>query len=457
MLSVLVHVFLIYSLFLLCLYLFYTFFIAGIPAYNQSRVRGTVKARLIRSMQQKELYFVLVLPCLNEERVIRNTLQELMQLSYKNLLIVVVDDASDDRTAELVREVCNSNIRLLQRQLPNARKGKGEALNEVYRKIYRAALKLKLPLEQVIVGVLDADGRPSLNLLQEALEAFSDPSVGAAQSGIQINNCRRLLPFMQNLEFSVTVSAMQNSREYLGSVCLGGNGQFARLSALSDLGNVPWNSCLVEDFDLGLRLHLQGWKVHYLSEAFMQQQGVETFRAFIRQRSRWIQGNMQCTRYAKQIRKANLDVRTKVDLLYILFQPWLTLFGLPVQLAGWIAILFWVHFARGAIEYTSMNSLAVVIDLLVWIVVVFSPGAIWVSRYFHFSKEKNPRRYWSAILYYPFYNLLMIPSGWLALWRHLTKKRTWTKTERALEPLVSAVPATGISLDELSNLNLDKA
>ncbi|MGH2968452.1 MAG: hypothetical protein ACRDK0_05240 [Solirubrobacteraceae bacterium] len=42
---------------------------------------------------------------------------------------------------------------------------------------------------------------------------------------------------------------VQAGRDPLGSVGLGGNGQFVRLSALQDMGDSPWSRCLTEDLD----------------------------------------------------------------------------------------------------------------------------------------------------------------------------------------------------------------
>src|SRR5205807_2908862 len=90
--------------------------------------------------------------------------------------------------------------------------------------------------------------------------------------------------------------ASQVLRHRLGSVGLGGNGQFTRLSALNLLGDRPWSDCLVEDMELGLRLHLQGVGIGYVWRACVTQQGVTDAKRLLRQRTRWAQGNLQCAR-----------------------------------------------------------------------------------------------------------------------------------------------------------------
>ena len=50
-------------------------------------------------------------------------------------------------------------------------------------------------------------------------------------------------------EFVVFTEIFQRARQRVGSVGLGGNGQFARLTALMSLGDAPWTKCLTEDLD----------------------------------------------------------------------------------------------------------------------------------------------------------------------------------------------------------------
>ncbi|GAA2919084.1 hypothetical protein GCM10020221_14170 [Streptomyces thioluteus] len=69
--------------------------------------------------------FVLV-PCLNEERVIANTLRCLFD-GQPGVRVVVVDDGSDDATSRIVRSVGGDRVTLVRRAPPAARQGKGAA------------------------------------------------------------------------------------------------------------------------------------------------------------------------------------------------------------------------------------------------------------------------------------------------------------------------------------------
>lgn len=413
----------------ICIYLSYTLLVAGLPDYKQ-RVELPIRKRLAQLMEQRDYYFVFLLPCLNEEKVIRKTLQSILDLPHKHILALVIDDASDDNTASIVRAMRDKRVRLHQRKFPEARKGKGEALNSCYARVNRAVTRLGIDANQVIIGVIDGDGRPSPDILWEAMDAFADEKVGAAQSRVRITNRDKLLPFMQDLEFATTVGAMQNSREYFGSVGLGGNGQFTRLSALQSLGPRPWTKCLLEDFDLGLRILLCGWKIRFLSESHVAQQGLVSLRRFLRQRARWVQGDMQCLRYARAIIHGNLPKTAKLDLLYFLAQPWLNMLGTLIQLTAFGAMVQVLVGGRVAETLNTGHWVEWSLQLLLSVALVLGPGFVWVAIHREDFGKVGFARSVGAGLFFPVYNLLMIPSVWLAFWRHVARRNSWEKTDR---------------------------
>lgn len=61
-----------------------------------------------------------VIPAFNAERYIRKTLDSVIQQTYKNLEIIVVDDGSSDRTADIVSTYQKQDSRLLLLQQPNS-------------------------------------------------------------------------------------------------------------------------------------------------------------------------------------------------------------------------------------------------------------------------------------------------------------------------------------------------
>ena len=154
-----------------------------------------------------------------------------------NFKVMVIDDASEDGTADVVRQFDPERVWLFQRTLPDARKGKGEALNAAYRHLCTSGVLGERNPDDVIVAVLDADGRLAPNALIEVAPFFADPAVGGVQIGVRMYNAKeKLLARMQDFEFVTFTEIFQRARQRIGSVGLGGNGQFNRLSALQVAG-----------------------------------------------------------------------------------------------------------------------------------------------------------------------------------------------------------------------------
>ena len=112
----------------------------------------------------------------------------------------------------------------------------------------------------VIVCVVDADGRLDRHVLEAVDPYLQRPGgPGPTQIGVRMYNRRAgTAARLQDMEFVVYGDIFQCARRFIGSVGMGGNGQFMRLSALDSLGEDPWSDSLTEDLDLGVRLLARG-------------------------------------------------------------------------------------------------------------------------------------------------------------------------------------------------------
>lgn len=107
-------------------------------------------------MSKNSLKFSIITPSFNEEKDIRETLENFIGLSYPNKEILVVDD-STDRTAEIVKEYASRGVRLIN----GPRKGCCEAVN----------LGIQEASGDVIVQA-DADVRPPKDFLERLAEKY---------------------------------------------------------------------------------------------------------------------------------------------------------------------------------------------------------------------------------------------------------------------------------------------
>ncbi|WP_405014695.1 glycosyltransferase [Kitasatospora sp. NBC_01539] len=405
----------------------------------------------------------LFIPCRDEEAVIGHTVAYL-RAHLPQAHVWVIDDDSGDATAALVTAAAAGDpmVHLVQRRRPDARTGKGHALNAAW-----AALDRTLPSgpdrDRVIVGVVDADGRPAADCLDavSADHLFGDPRVGAVQVEVRMVNRhdRRPLPDrgrlanlyartlvrMQDIEFRVPMAALQLARRSTATVCLGGNGQFTRATALDTLAEQhgrPWNGALLEDYELGVQLLLAGWRNAFCPETYVDQEGLFHTRRYLTQRTRWTQGGMQCARYLPQVwRSRHIGTAGVAEIGYHLAQPWMHLLGTllyPVPLVLTAAACIAEPERTGAIMAHGGWLLPAALAA-----VAFAQFAVWGPLYRARAERGAPlgRSLLWGLAYIP-YMYVMYLTTWRALVRLMTGRSGWAKTRRNAEAPTAGPVAT---------------
>lgn len=269
-------------------------------------------------------FVAILVPALNEQEVIRKSLSDLLQVDYDDFMIILMNDASDDDTSAIARNMSENNTKLMvvDRNMPLARSGKSSVLNHglsIVRQMFEQDPSRfgARNASEILVCIVDADGSLDKDTLEIVAPYFADPTVGQLQIGVKIANAEtNFLTRCQDMEFVGFSSFVQVARDRIGSSGLGGNGQFTRLSALADLGSNPWKpSALTEDLDLGLALVGLGWETRFTNQCFVHQQGLNKWRPLLRQRTRWIQGHYQCwNRIPALLMNDKVKFATKVDL-----------------------------------------------------------------------------------------------------------------------------------------------
>jgi 1,2-diacylglycerol 3-beta-glucosyltransferase len=370
--------------------------------------------------------FAFLVPALNEVRVIEQTLDRLLALPVRNSLVLVVDDGSTDGTGRLVESRNDPRVRVLRRRLPAARSGKGAALNAGFQRLLAEVDGWSA--DNVIVGIMDADGRLDPEAPDRVAAYFAEPDVGAVQLAVRIyNRHESALARLQDMEFVTYTDVFQSARDLWGIAGLGGNGQFVRLSAHLDLAPAPWTDGLTEDLEQGLRLICAGWQARYCRDVAVHQQGLLSVRTLLRQRSRWFQGHLQAWRQIPRILRS-APLRTVPHLLHTLLVPVLLLCNLLLLSA------FGLMLAAFAVDPAVRLNLArpgVFIDWywLTFALAVFLTVSVYARREPHLA----PWRILALGHAFAAYAMLWTVAGYWALGRTVGGRHGWLKTDRVLE------------------------
>jgi 1,2-diacylglycerol 3-beta-glucosyltransferase len=271
--------------------------------------------------------WVFLVPARNEGVTIADTVARLLAVEARNKLVFLIDDGSTDDTPAVLAGLDSTELEVLRREPPDARRGKAAALNAAWEPLdvlLSSGRWTGWPGERVITCVVDADGRLDPRAPQLVAPRFNDDRVAGVQVLVRIYNRSRVLTWFQDVEFSIYGLLYQAGRTPYGAAGMGGNGQFNRLSALGSIvgdGAGPWRDTLTEDQDLGLRLLEAGWRTVAAAATSVDQQGPVTFRMLLRQRTRWAQGNLQAMRHLGGMARLRRPWLVRLDLIAYLLLP----------------------------------------------------------------------------------------------------------------------------------------
>ncbi|MDB5426921.1 MAG: polysaccharide deacetylase, partial [Phenylobacterium sp.] len=248
-----------------------------------------------------------LIPCFNEEKVIESSVRRVLASNWARLEVLVLDDGSQDHTAEVVRRAFADEPRVTLMAFENG--GKARALN---RGLTKAGGD--------VVVALDADTLFPSDTLGKLARWFADPAVGAVAGNALVGNRRNLITRWQALEYVTAQNLERRALAALGAVTVvpGAVGAWRR-SALEALGGYP-DDTLAEDQDLTLAVQRAGWQVAFDPEARAYTEAPETVSGLLKQRFRWSFGTLQCI---YKHRAALFDVKRPVLGFVALPQIWL--------------------------------------------------------------------------------------------------------------------------------------
>ena len=224
-----------------------------------------------------------LIPAYNEEKVIVRTIRSVINSDYTNLRIIVIDDGSKDRTAEVAREAYGKEIRAgLVEVLVKPNGGKAAALNYGLERVE----------EEIYVGI-DADTVIAMDAISKLVPHFENPEIGAVAGNAKVGNRVNLWTRWQALEYITSQNFERRALDLFNVVTVvpGAIGAW-RTDAVKRAGGYPINT-VAEDADLTMSLLEQRFKVVYEDRSLAFTEAPIDPKGLMRQRFRWSFGILQ--------------------------------------------------------------------------------------------------------------------------------------------------------------------
>ncbi|KAL1168169.1 hypothetical protein V6Z11_A05G067100 [Gossypium hirsutum] len=260
------------------------------------------------------------IPMCNEREVYEQSISAVCQLDWPKdrLLIQVLDDSDDESIQCLIKtEVATWNQR---------------GINIIYRHRlirtgYKAGnLKSAMSCEYIqayeFVAIFDADFQPNPDFLKQTVPHFKDnPELGLVQARWTfVNKDENLLTRLQNINlcFHFEVEQQVNG-VFLNFFGFNGTAGVWRIRALEESGG--WlERTTVEDMDIAVRAHLNGWKFIFLNDVKVLCEVPESYEAYRKQQHRWHSGPMHLFRLClPAIITSKIAIWKKANLILLFF------------------------------------------------------------------------------------------------------------------------------------------
>lgn len=284
----------------------------------------------------------ILMPVLNESAVIKDTVEKFFNDSYynyqNNVHLVLIDDRSTDGSTDIMRKLNQRfhNFNVIKRTFPIAQRGKGAALNAGIEYVKE---NNTWPEDKTIIGVIDADASMSIVDINKMVNIFDEDSdLAMAQSRVAMSRTSNWLEALQDFEFVVPNSLLQNMRNYFGNAAGAGNGQFFRLNALTE--KQPWGNALLEDFEISTKLLIRDKKTTFVPDVLVYQEPVSNVKDFVHQRTRWAQGSLDCLNLlGKKTISSNLSFWEKVEMILFMCSTMISLVIIVANLFSLVSII----------------------------------------------------------------------------------------------------------------------
>jgi len=220
-----------------------------------------------------------VIPAFNEEKIIKQTVQSVIDADYPKKEIIVVNNNSTDNTKKILEKYQNKIL-----VLDEPRKGKVNAINR----------GIQCAKGDIIV-ILDADTRVLHNTLAKIVIPFVNYKIGAVTGNVKVDNRSNLIEKIQVPDYNVSMNLARGVLSLYGTMPIisGAFGAFRKSAIVEKNVSIFTDDTMTEDFDVTVKLLKKGYITSYEKDAIAYTEVPKKIMDLVNQRYRWLRGFIQ--------------------------------------------------------------------------------------------------------------------------------------------------------------------
>ncbi len=267
-----------------------SFFVIWKVLSEWNKKRGQTKYLLKdgKDPDPKEPMLVSVIaPAYNEEKSIGKCLESILNQDYKGKMeIIVVNDGSSDRTAEIISKY---PVKLLDLKVNG---GKANALNK--------AIEIA---EGDILVFTDSDSYMAPNAVSSLVKCLNENKEAQMVAGNVLihddHGKKRVMKYFQMIEYRIEQEITRHLQGLSNSILVCPGPLTAVRRRVCDVVRFS-NETIVEDSDFTIKVLKNSMKIIQEPKAIVYTNAPETVRGWYKQRKRWWYGNLQLWRLHKK-------------------------------------------------------------------------------------------------------------------------------------------------------------
>lgn len=381
--------------------------------------------KLPKGKHAKHPLVSVLVPAYNEELGVIGCLDSIRRNTYHNLQIIVIDNCSTDKTNSLVMKyICDHPNRSISLLTMSSNLGKSGALNYALKRYAKGDL----------IMTLDGDSILHKKAISRAVSYFENDKVMGVAANVRVMDNMTILGLLQKFEHMIGYRSKKFHSLINGEFIIGGVASTFRRTVMKEVGFYDMDTT-TEDIGLSLKIAALGNREHrlvYASDVVAMTEGVQTFKALLRQRFRWKMGMLQNLLKNKQLFANNDPIYSRSLTMYRVPAAYLGEIFLLLEPLMWSYLLYLtIAFKTPALFVGAYTTITLYI---LW--------NLWPDEHTNF-RRKAVLSIYAPILYFIFYIMSVVQI--VSIFRCLLNPKQMvrkTKTEAAwVSPERSSVQA----------------